>query len=71
MQLKLALSAGLVLAGSSASAPSSDNVARQAFDLSTATLQEINDYALGVAKSRITGNSTSCTSDKLVVRKYW
>lgn len=71
MQLKLALGAGLVLAGGSRSAPTNDNTTSQTFDLASATLQQINDYALSVAKSRISGNSTGCTSDKLVVRKYW
>lgn len=61
---------GLVLAGLSAAAPNAQ-VARQSFDVSNATLQEINDYALSVAKSRISANSTGCTAEKLIVRKYW
>lgn len=63
-----AIGSALLLAASSDAAPSG---ASQNFNLANATLQQINDYALSVAKSGIPANSTTCTSDKLVVRKYW
>lgn len=60
MQLSQITAAALLLAGASAST----------FNRHNATLEDFNAYALTVAKSRITLNST-CTADKLVVRKSW
>lgn len=71
MRFELAFGSGLLLAGGSVAAPASDNTASQSFNPSNATLQQINDYALSVAKARIPANSTTCTKDKLAVRKYW
>lgn len=72
MHFKLAFGSGLLLAGGSAAVPTIDNnAASQGFNPSNATLQQINDYALSVAKARIPANATTCTSDKLIVRKYW
>lgn len=71
MHFKLALSSGLILAGGSAASPTRTDATSQTFDVANATLQQINDYAVSVAKARIPANSTGCTTDKLIVRKYW
>lgn len=43
---------------------------RAVFNASTATLDDFASHALEVAKSRI-ANSSTCTADKLTVRKLW
>ncbi|KAF9878298.1 hypothetical protein CkaCkLH20_04336 [Colletotrichum karsti] len=42
---------------------------RQTFDLTTATLEDIASHALGVATSRLSSGSSTCTSENVRVRK--
>lgn len=71
MQLQQIIAATLLLAGASIAGPvQSSSTKRQDFDRYTATLEDFNAYALDVAKSRLSANST-CTAENIAVRKSW
>lgn len=71
MKVPQIIAAAFLLAGISSAGPvQSRSAKRQDFDRYNATLDDFSAYALDVAKSRLTANST-CTADNISVRKSW
>ncbi|EOD47694.1 Tyrosinase [Neofusicoccum parvum] len=77
MQLTQLLNVALLLAGATVEAgpllkAATEQPSTKLLNLANATLEQISDSALAVAKSRIGSNSTNgCTKDNVTVRKYW
>lgn len=71
MQLTQLINAGLLLAGAATvEAGPLIKPASTVLNLANATLEQLSQNALSVAKATIPSNST-CTPDKLSVRKWW
>lgn len=71
MQLtQQALGAALALAGASQAGPALVKRQDSIFDRFNASIGDFGDHAHSVALSRLAANST-CTADKISVRKSW